>query len=227
MNRDRYDLPLTTTSDRAAAYYRDGVDCMLSAWHGAEDAFDRAIARRSRLRAGAYRARPRCTSSTWRAPRPAPWPRTPGSWPPRATPRERQHVEIMAAVIEGKPKARHDRRRGASRRISARRAGAVAAARRVRPLCLLRPGRPRRRQARDLRASRHAITARTGGSLSYLGWSHTEAGNLRDRPGPERTRVGVAIGKRQCRAWPVACDVRAGRHGEAAATFLVAMAAGA
>ena len=44
MNRDRYDLPLTTASDRAAAHYRDGVDCMLSAWHGAEDAFDRAIA---------------------------------------------------------------------------------------------------------------------------------------------------------------------------------------
>ena len=44
MNRDRYDLPLTTGSDRAAAHYRDGVDCMLSAWHGAEDAFDKAIA---------------------------------------------------------------------------------------------------------------------------------------------------------------------------------------
>ena len=44
MNRDRYDLPLTTASDRAAAHYRDGVDYMLSAWHGAEDAFDKAIA---------------------------------------------------------------------------------------------------------------------------------------------------------------------------------------
>jgi hypothetical protein len=43
MNRDRYDLPLTTASDRAAAHYRDGVDCMLWAWHGAADAFDRAI----------------------------------------------------------------------------------------------------------------------------------------------------------------------------------------
>ena len=44
MNRDRQDLPLTTSSDRAAAFYRDGVDCMLSAWNGADDAFDRAIA---------------------------------------------------------------------------------------------------------------------------------------------------------------------------------------
>ena len=28
---DRYGLPLTTTSDRAAAYYVDGVDRMLAA----------------------------------------------------------------------------------------------------------------------------------------------------------------------------------------------------
>ena len=44
MNRDRYDLPLTTASDRAAAHYLDGVDRMLSAWHGAGEAFDQAIA---------------------------------------------------------------------------------------------------------------------------------------------------------------------------------------
>lgn len=44
MNRDRYDLPLTTSSDRSAAHYRDGMDCMLSAWHGAAEAFDKAIA---------------------------------------------------------------------------------------------------------------------------------------------------------------------------------------
>ena len=44
MNRDRYDLPLTTASDRAAAHYRDGVDRVLSAWYGADEAFDRAIA---------------------------------------------------------------------------------------------------------------------------------------------------------------------------------------
>ena len=44
MNRDNYDLPLTTGSDRAAAFYRDGVDRMLSAWNGAADAFDNAIA---------------------------------------------------------------------------------------------------------------------------------------------------------------------------------------
>src|ERR1700749_2262328 len=40
---DRYGLRLSTESAGAAAY-RDGVDLMLSAWPGAGDAFDRAIA---------------------------------------------------------------------------------------------------------------------------------------------------------------------------------------
>ena len=44
---DRYGLPLTTTSDRAAAYYVDGVDRMLAALHGADAAFEAAIAKES------------------------------------------------------------------------------------------------------------------------------------------------------------------------------------
>ena len=39
----------TTVSDRAARITRDGVDCMLSAWHG-RDAFDMAIAEDPGLR---------------------------------------------------------------------------------------------------------------------------------------------------------------------------------
>jgi hypothetical protein len=34
MNRDRYGLPLTTESARAAEHYREGIDCILSAWYG-------------------------------------------------------------------------------------------------------------------------------------------------------------------------------------------------
>ncbi len=103
MNRDRYDLPLTTASDRSAAFYRDGVDRVLSAWYGADDAFDRAIAEdpdfalahiaRARIhqlnaegvesRAKAARARQLAAAATMR---------------------ERRHVEIMAAAIEGQPK---------------------------------------------------------------------------------------------------------------------------
>ena len=103
MNRDRYDLPLTTASDRAAAHYRDGVDCMLSAWHGAEDAFDRAIgedpdfalahiarARVHQLNMQGTEARAKAAHARQLA--------------AKATPRESQHIEIMAAVIEGNPR---------------------------------------------------------------------------------------------------------------------------
>lgn len=41
---DRYGLPLSTDSAAAASAYRDGVDRMLSAWPGAAEALDRAIA---------------------------------------------------------------------------------------------------------------------------------------------------------------------------------------
>jgi hypothetical protein len=41
---DRYGLPLSTSSEAAAAAYREGVDLMLSAWPGAAEAFESAIA---------------------------------------------------------------------------------------------------------------------------------------------------------------------------------------
>ena len=41
---DRYGLTLSTTSSEAATAYRDGIDLLLSAWTGAAEAFDRAIA---------------------------------------------------------------------------------------------------------------------------------------------------------------------------------------
>ncbi len=103
MNRDRYDLVLTTASEQAAAHYRDGVDCMLSAWHGAEAAFDRAIdadpgfalahmarARLHQLNMEGKEARAMATRARELA--------------AGATPREIGHIDIMAAVIEGKPK---------------------------------------------------------------------------------------------------------------------------
>jgi Tfp pilus assembly protein PilF len=43
-HEDRYGLPLSTTSSAAASAYRDGVDRMLSAWPGAAEGFERAIA---------------------------------------------------------------------------------------------------------------------------------------------------------------------------------------
>src|SRR6202035_1326957 len=43
-HQDRYGLPLSTASIEAASAYSDGVDLMLSAWTGAAEAFERAIA---------------------------------------------------------------------------------------------------------------------------------------------------------------------------------------
>jgi hypothetical protein len=104
MNRDRYDLPLTTASDRAAASYRDGVDRLLSAWHGADHAFDRAIiedpdfalahiarARVHQLHMESVEARAKAAHARRLA--------------VTATRRERRHVEILAAAIEGQPRA--------------------------------------------------------------------------------------------------------------------------
>ncbi len=177
MNRDRYDLPLTTTSDRAAAHYRDGVDCMLSAWHGAEDAFDQAITEdpgfalahiaRARLhqlnmegkeaRAVAARARQLVAG---------------------ATPREMSHVEVMAAVIESKPKIATD---AAEAHLDECPRDALVLA-----LLLGAFGLYAFSGRTDHDAAKLAICARNATHygedwwfLSYLGWSHTEAGNLR------------------------------------------------
>src|SRR3954469_3845455 len=103
MNRDRYDLPLTTTSDRAAAHYRDGMDCMLSAWHGAEDAFDRAIQEDPGF-ALAHIARARVHLLNMQPDEARSMAAHARQLAATADARERQHVDILAAVIEGMPK---------------------------------------------------------------------------------------------------------------------------
>lgn len=100
---DRYGLPLSTNSDAAAAAYRDGVDLMLSAWPGADLAFERAIAadpdfalaHAARARAHMNAAQPteaRAAVATARklAER-------------NATERERSHVATLAFAAEGQP----------------------------------------------------------------------------------------------------------------------------
>ena len=104
MNRDRYDQSLSTGSERAAAFYRDGVDRMLSAWNGAGDAFDGAIAEDPDF-ALAQIARARVHQMNMEIPEARARAARARQLAAAASPRERRHVEIMAATIEGQPKA--------------------------------------------------------------------------------------------------------------------------
>ena len=197
---DRYGLPLSTSSEAAAAAYRDGVDLMLSAWPGAAEAFDAAIAADPGFRAGAYRPRRACTSST----------RTDA--PPRPGPRRRASSSRATA-----PRAR--------RAMWRRWRSAWKASRQSRSICALAhldewprdamvfvlpmgafglfafSGMADHDQARVDLCERHA---RHYGDdwffLTYLGWSHTENGNVGARPRHHSARI-----RRQARRTPTPC----------------------
>jgi hypothetical protein len=128
-----------------------------------------------------------------------------------ASQREKSHVEIMAVVIESKPKLA----------VSGAEAHLEEYPRDAQVLSILLgafglyafSGRPDHDAAKLAICERHA---RHYGEdwwfVSYLGWSHTEWKSFH-RPETVRTRHGAACRKRQRRAWPLACDVRARRHG--------------
>jgi tetratricopeptide (TPR) repeat protein len=190
MNRDRYDLPLTTVSDRAAASYRDGVDRILSAWYGADHAFDRAIiedpdfalahiarARVHQLHMESAEARAKAAHARRLA--------------ATATRRERQHVDILAAAIEGQPRValacaeQHLDEFPRDALVFGLLLGAFG--------LYAFSGRADHDAARLAICERHA---RHYGEdwwfLTYLGWSHTEAGNA----GTGRTTTERAIALR-------------------------------
>jgi hypothetical protein len=189
MDRDRYDLPLTTVSDRAAALYRDGADRILSAWNGAGDAFDAAIAEdpafalahiaRARVhqlnmefaeaRASAARARQLAVT---------------------ATRRERQHIEIAAAAIEGQPGAALT---GAERHLDEFPRDALVLSLLLGAFGLYAfSGRADHDAARVAICEHHAKQyGEDWWFLTYLGWSHTEAGNV--GVGRRLTEQAIAI----------------------------------
>jgi hypothetical protein len=100
---DRRGLPLSTTSDLAAERYREGVDLVLSAWPGAGEALEEAIAadpgfalaHAARARLHAIRAEPAKARE-----RIATAAELVGT---RGTERERSHVEILSLAIHGQP----------------------------------------------------------------------------------------------------------------------------
>ncbi|WP_291856343.1 tetratricopeptide repeat protein [Bradyrhizobium sp.] len=176
MHRDRYDLGLTTASDRAAAHYRNGVDCMLSAWHGAEDAFDQAIAADPGF-ALAHIGRARLHQLNMEGGKARAMAAQARELAAGATPREASHVEIMAAVIESQPKLAIS---GAEAHLEQYPRDALVLALLLGAFGLYAfSGRPDHDAAKLAICERHA---RHYGEdwwfVSYLGWSHTEAGNL-------------------------------------------------
>jgi tetratricopeptide (TPR) repeat protein len=177
MNRDRYDLPLTTVSDSAAAFYRDGADRILSAWYGAGEAFDRAIAEDPAF-ALAHIARARIHQMNMEITEARAKAAHARQLAAAASERERQHVEIMTAAIEGKPKIALT---GAERHLEEFPRDAL-----VLSLLLGAFGLYAFSGRADHNAARLAICERNAGHygedwwfLTYLGWSHTEAGNAR------------------------------------------------
>jgi len=101
VHQDRYGLPLSTGSAEAAEAYREGVDLMLSAWPGAAEAFDRAIAADPDF-ALAHVARARIHSAYQQggaARNEAAVAREQVAR--RGSMRERSHVESLALAVEG------------------------------------------------------------------------------------------------------------------------------
>ncbi len=98
---DRLGLPLTTRSDAAAAAYRDGIDLMLSAWPGADDALDRAMAADPRF-AMAHAARARVHfNSAQPAEAKARIAIAQSLSGEDLTPRERSHIDTLALGMSG------------------------------------------------------------------------------------------------------------------------------
>src|SRR6185503_18849465 len=101
MQRDRYGLPLSTASEAAASAYGDGLDRLLAAWNGAEEALDRAIAADPNF-ALAHIARARMHAVFGHGAEARACAARARNLAANATERERGHVHVIASAIEGK-----------------------------------------------------------------------------------------------------------------------------
>jgi hypothetical protein len=176
MLRDRYDLPLTTTSDRAAALYRDGVDRILAAWHGADSALDAAIAEDPDF-ALAHIARARVHQINMEGVAARAEAEKARQLAATASRREQQHVEIMASVVEGQGR---QALQAAEQHLAEFPRDALILAQLLGAFGLYAfSGRPDHDAARLSICERYAADyGEDWWFLTYLGWSRTEAGNV-------------------------------------------------
>jgi hypothetical protein len=176
MYRDRHGLPLSAASEAAAAAYRDGVDRLLSAWSGAAAALDCAITKDPGF-ALAFTARARLHQIHGQAAEARAMVAQARHLAGGVSRRERQHIEIIAAAVEGQ----------AAKALPAAEQHLEEFPRDALVLSLLLgayglyafSGRADHDSAKVTICERHA---RHYGEdwwfLTYLGWSHTEAGNI-------------------------------------------------
>ncbi|WP_225120630.1 tetratricopeptide repeat protein [Bradyrhizobium sp. BRP22] len=176
MNRDRYDLPLTTASDRAAALYRDGIDRMLAAWHGADAAFEAAIAEDPDF-ALARVARARVHQINMKGAAARDQAAKARQLAATTSRREQQHVEIVASVVESQTKRALQ---GAEQHLTEFPRDAL-----ILSLLLGAFGLYAFSGRTDHDAARLSICERYAPDygedwwfLTYLGWSRTEAGDV-------------------------------------------------
>jgi hypothetical protein len=175
MYQDRYGLPLTTTSEAAAVVYREGLDRILSAWVDAGAVLEQAFAEDPGF-ALAYIARARVHQIYGEAADARAKAKQARSLAAKLTKRERQHVEIIASAIEGQSAAALS---GAEQHLAEFPRDAL-----VFSLLLGAFGLYAFSGRADHDAARLAICERYAKHygedwwfLTYLGWSHTEAGN--------------------------------------------------
>lgn len=174
---DRYGLPLTTSSESAAEAYREGADLMLSAWPGAAEAFDTAIAADPDF-ALAQAARGRVHSLYAEAEAAKAKVATARKLVDRnGTAREQSHVNALAYAVEGQPAKSlacaliHLESWPRDAFILSLLLGAYG--------LLAFSGRADHNQARvDLCKSCTRHYGEDWWFLTYLGWAHTENGNV-------------------------------------------------
>ena len=175
METDRYGLGLTTTSTIAASHYRDGVDLMLAAWPGVTECLEAAIAADPRF-ALAQLARGRVHQMYAEMAPAREKAALARDLAKSCKAREQGHIEVIASAIEGQ----------SARAITAAESHLEDHPRDALALSTLLgafglyafSGRADHDAARVAICERHARHyGRDWWFMSYLGWSHTEAGN--------------------------------------------------